>query len=99
VLVDGTTGLLGRHARLGLRKASLLGLHVFSLRLLGRRRASSELLGWMLLLGIHRLLLLLLLLLLVRCGVWVLVVDRRLLLAGHVWRLGVLLHGDCEMLV
>jgi hypothetical protein len=96
VLVDGAAGLLGWHAWLGLRVARLLGLHVFSLGvLLGRRRAGCKLLG-RLLLGVHGLLLLLLL---VCCGVGVLVVDGWLLMAGHVGGLGILLLGDCEVLV
>jgi hypothetical protein len=45
------------------------------------------------LLGVHGLLLLVLR----RIGV--LVVDGRLLLAGHVGRLGILLHGDLRILV
>jgi hypothetical protein len=101
VLVHSAAGLLGRHAGLGGSVAGGLGLHVLALglmlgRMLGRRRGGAELLaGVLLLLGVHGLLLLLL----EGGGVGVLVVDGRLGLAGDVGRLGVLLHGDCEMLV
>jgi hypothetical protein len=110
VLVQSAAGLLGRHAGLGGSVAGGLGLHVLALglmlgRMLGRRRGGAELLaGVLLLLGVHGLLLLLLegggvWILVVGGGVRVLVVDGRLGLAGDVGRLGVLLHGDCEMLV
>jgi hypothetical protein len=107
VLIHGAARLLGRHSRLkGSGVASGLRLHVFALRLLlGWGRGGAELLGRvLLLLRVHGLLLLLLkgrgIRILVVCdGIWVLVIGGRLLLAGDVWRLGVLLHGDCEVLV
>jgi hypothetical protein len=98
VLVHGAAGLLGRHAGLGYSSvAGHLGLHVFALGLLLRGwRGSRELLRRvLLLLGVHSLLLLLL----EGGSVGVLVVHGRLGLASDVRRLGVLLHGNCEVLV
>lgn len=100
VLVDGAALLLGWHTGL-LHVAGLLMLHVRALRLLRRRCADILLLRWwrtdvllLRLLSVHGLLLWLLLV----HHVGVLVVDRRLLLARHVWRLGVLLHWDTLLL-
>jgi hypothetical protein len=107
VLVHGAAGLLGRHAGLGYSSvAGHLGLHVFALGLLLRGwRGSRELLRRvLLLLGVHSLLLLLLEgggvgVMLVGGSIRVLVVHGRLGLASDVRRLGVLLHGNCEVLV
>jgi hypothetical protein len=95
--------------------AGHLGLHVFALGLLLRGwRGSRELLRRvLLLLGVHSLLLLLLEggsvgvmlvggsvgVMLVGGSIRVLVVHGRLGLASDVRRLGVLLHGNCEVLV
>jgi hypothetical protein len=67
--------------------ASLLGRHVGALGLLGSGGARVLLvLG----LRVH------LALLVLGLGIGVLVVDRWLGLASHVWRLGVLVHGNWE---
>ena len=84
VLVHGTALLLRRHARLRVRSCAHLGRHMGALGVLGLRRASM-------LLGECGLLLLVL-----RVGV--LVVDGRLLVAGEVGRLRVLLHWYWKML-
>jgi hypothetical protein len=87
VLIHGAALLLRGHAGLRLRGCAHLWRHVGALGVLGLRRAGMLLR----LLGEGGGLLLIL-----RVGV--LVVDGGLLVAGEVGRLGILLHGDWEML-